>query len=344
MTPLVSILIVNYNGSNVLKNCLKSLKSLTYENWEVILVDNGSQNDEVLKFDKLVKEYEGYFTVRSLHLKNNLGFAGGNNAAYTHAKGKYILLLNNDTTVSPNLLDMMVNRMESDSTIGAMQPKIKLMDKPDYLDNAGMFLNRLGLSEHWGFGERDTDEFDSEKEIFSAKGACLLTLKSLIKDIGLFDETFGSYFEESDFCYRVWMSGHRVIYYPSTFIYHKVGFTSKQMDQIEIMLKATRNRIYSLFKNFSILHLITILLPHILFLFCLSLYYSIKFQFRKAGMILGALSWNLFHLPLLIQTRNHVQSKRKVDDNGFFPIIMKPLNWKQLYTHFKKVEANLDKV
>lgn len=344
MKPLVTIIIVNFNGSSVLGDCFDSLKKLTYKNWELIVVDNGSQKNEITALKSLISGKLSKQKVKTILLSTNIGFAGGNNKALPEAHGKYILLLNNDTTVSSDLLTKMVKKMETDPTIGAMQPKIKLMDTPQYLDNAGAFLNPLGLTEHWGFGEKDSSEFDKEREIFSAKGACLMTRHTLVQEVGLFDDNFGSYFEESDFCYRVWLAGFRVLYFPDTFIFHKVGFTSKQMNQIEIMLKSTRNRIFSLFKNLSLAHLITILLPHVLFLFILMLYYIVRMQHKKAKMIFGAIWWNVTHFQLLLEERDKTQKLRKLPDSAFFSTIMKPLNFKKLFVHFKKVEANLNKL
>lgn len=334
--PLVSIIIVHFNGFSVLKNCLHSLSSLSYKNFEVIVVDNHSSDDSVTE----IKKIKLNFSLKLLELKRNLGFAGGNNAALKVTNGKYLLLLNNDTTVKSDLLDVLVNKMESDSEIGAMQPKIKMMDDTSILDNAGAYLNPLGLTVHWGYGEKDSKEFNKEEKIFSAKGACLITRTDLVNSIGLFDDNFGSYFEESDFCFRVWLSGYKVIYYPKTFILHKVGFTSKKMDQVSVMLVSTRNRIFSLFKNLSTLHLFTVLGLHLLFLVILGLYYLVQLKFRRMWMIYGAIWWNISNISLLLSGRKGVQRLRVVSDDAIFPIIMKPFDLKAMFNHFKKVEAN----
>lgn len=336
--PLVSIIIVNYNGYDVLVPCIKSLQKLDYPNFEIIIVDNGS-DDASIDFIKNLK----IKNVSLIQSTENLGFAGGNNLALTKAKGEYLLLLNNDTVVPSNLLTALVDKLEQDPTIGALQPKIKFMDDPKRLDNAGAFLNRLGLTVHWGFGEIDRDEFDHEAEIFSAKGACLLTRSSLVKHIGLFDDHFGSYFEESDFCWRVWLAGFRVIYYPKVSILHKVGFTSEKMDTVFVMLHSTKNRIFSLFKNLSFVNLFLIFLPHLAFLCMLGTYYLIKLQPKKAWMLFGAIWWNITHAGLLSKERKATQRLRTVSDTSLTNKIMRPLDIPALFRHFKKVEANLDR-
>jgi hypothetical protein len=240
-------------------------------------------------------------------------------------------------------LSVLVDKLESDKTIGALQPKIKFMDHPEILDNAGAYLNVLGLTTHWGFGEKDRAEFDQEKEIFSAKGACLMTRMDIVNKVGLFDDNFGSYFEESDFCWRVWLSGYRVIYYPAVSILHKVGFTSEKMDTVVVMLHSTKNRIFSLYKNLSLINLFRIFIPHLFFLNMLGLYYFVKLQFNKSWMIYGAIWWNFSHIGLLVQERLKTQRLRVRSDRKLFAIIMKPLDIPALFSHFKKVEANLDR-
>src|SRR5688572_5204665 len=134
MASLVSIIIVNYNGEKVLEDCLKSTEKISYPKVEIILVDNGSTDESL----NIVSRYK---KVKLIKNDLNLGFAPANNQGDKIAKGEYILLLNNDTKVPANFLAPMIEKMELDSTIGAMQPKIYLIDQSDRLDNAGSFLN-----------------------------------------------------------------------------------------------------------------------------------------------------------------------------------------------------------
>lgn len=329
--PLVSIIIVNWNGKAVLPDCLNSLAKIDYPNYEVIMVDNGSTDESLAFVDKNIA------VVRN---KTNVGFAKANNQGVKIAKGKYILLLNNDTKVTAKFLTTMVDRMEKDLKIGAMQPKIFLMDYKKLLDNAGSFLNTIGFSEHWGYGEKDSNEFDQEREIFAAKGACLLTRHKLVDEIGLFDSDFHSYYEESDFCWRVWMAGLKVIYYPKAYIYHKVGFTSKRMSQIDINYYSLRNRMAAMFKNFEALNLLKYLVPHLFLLSGLGFYYLIRLQLSKAYMVFKAIAWALWKLPELSAKRREVQTKRVKRDKEILPIIMHKTDWGHLFSHFQKVEQN----
>lgn len=335
--PLVSIIIVNWNGSVVFKNCLDSLKNLTYKNWEVIVVDNGSSDGS----EDLVKNvYIPKARYKLIKNRNNIGFAPANNQGLKLAKGKYILLLNNDTKVKKNSLSLMVEKMEKEKQIGAMQPKIHMMDTPERLDNCGSFLTWTGFLYHWGFGKKNSAEFNTEKLIHTAKGACMLIRKEVVDRVKLFDDDFVSYFEESDLCSRIWLSGSQVVYYPKPEIYHKVGFTSKKLIATEVNYHSLKNRILSYIKSFGLRGLITILVPHILMLMLLALIYLIKFEFSKFAMVAKAMWWNIINISKTMTKRKQIQKLRLVSDKDIFDKVM--IGWKvnDMINHFFLVEKN----
>jgi GT2 family glycosyltransferase len=326
--PLVSIIIVNWNGGKIFDDCLKSLNKIDYPNWELIIVDNGSRDGS-----------EKYAQIKN---KTNKGFAPANNQAIKKTNGKYILLLNNDTLLERNFLTKLVERMESDHTIGVIQPKIIMMDKRGYLDNAGSFFTKIGFLEHWGFGQKDGREFSKEAEIFSAKGACMLIQKNIINEIGLFDNDFFSYFEESDFCWRVWLSGWRVIFYPEAKIYHKVGFTVKRLDVSNINYHYYKNRICSLIKNLDTSNLLLIMPVHLTISIAIGLIFLFKGKFGNFALILRAIFWNMANLPNTLKKRKRVQSKRKIGDKEMFTKLSRPVNMSKFYKDFKRVEKDID--
>lgn len=329
--PLVSIIIVNWNGGEVLRQCLTSLSKIDYPSWELVLVDNGSMDgsEKIASNLKLIKN------------KTNLGFAKANNQGYKVARGKYILLLNNDTRVKKDFLTRIVARMEEDHKIGVIQPKIFLMDKPGYLDNAGSFLTKIGFLQHWGFGQRDGKEFSKEREIFSAKGACMLIRREVIQKVGLFDNDFFSYFEESDFCWRVWMAGYKVIFYPEAVIYHKLGFTIRRLNVSKLNYHYYKNRICSLIKNLETRNLLLILLPHLLISEFLFLLFFLRGQINYSFMIKKALLWNLWNLPKTLKKRSKIQNMRKLNDRELFRIIVRPINFGKFFGDFKRIEEDL---
>lgn len=335
--PLVSMIVINFNGGEVWKDCLRTLEKISYPNWELILIDNGSADGS----DHLVEDFKlGLKNYIFIHNEINLGFAYPNNQGFEKSKGKYILLLNNDTKVPPDFLTKMVIRMEKDPGIGAMQPKILLSDMEGYLDNAGTFINKLGLLDHWGFMKEDSKEYNRARNIFSAKGACLLTRRDIIQKIGLFDNDYFAYFEESDFCWRVWLSGYRVYYFPETYIFHKLGHTSKKIESTFVNYHSIKNRIASLIKNLNGVNLFLILVPHLILINLLGIYYLFTFQFKKFRMIAKSLYWNIKNLKHTLTKRKNIQKWRKISDSKLFELVGSPLSLKELFKHFLKVEKN----
>lgn len=334
-SPLVSIIVVNWNGAKVLKNCLESISKIEYRNWELVVVDNGST-------DQSNKLYESLKLKNKKIIKNekNLGYAKANNQGFRKASGKYILLLNNDTKVKKDFLTILVSYLEKNPEVGVVQPKIALMDNPQLLDNSGAFLTSTGFLEHWGYMAKDSEEFNQTTQVFSTKGACMLIRKELVEKIGLFDEDFGSYFEETDFCWRVWLTGRRVIFYPKTKIYHKVGFSSKKQDQYFVNYHSNKNRFASLIKNLELSNLITIGGFHLFLNLTLSVYYLLKLQFNKSLMIWKAVGWNILNINTTLNKRFKIQKLRRKKDEEIFPIIMHKTDWNQMFNHFAKVEAN----
>lgn len=332
--PLVSIIIVNWNGGEVFRQCLESLSKIDYPNWELIVVDNGS-TDGSEKYIKLIE------LTKLIKNQSNLGFASANNQGYEKTKGKYILLLNNDTNVKPDFLTKLVERIEMEKEIGVIQPKIYMMDDPERLDNAGSFLTRIGFLEHWGFGEKDGPEFEKEKEIFSAKGACMLIQRKIIEKVGLFDSDFVSYFEESDFCWRVWLAGYKILFYPRARIYHKVGFTIRRLDVINLNFHYYKNRISSLIKNLETINILAILPLHLLVSFGIFLAMLLNGKFKESLIIIKAILWNIIFLPKLLKKRTQIQKMRRVGDRELFKKVLLPVNWNKFYGDFQRVEEDL---
>lgn len=337
--PLVSIIIVNWNGGEVFKECLQSLSGIDYAKWELIVVDNGSTDGS----EKLPTTYKKIPSSKLIVNSSNLGFAVANNQGSQQAAGKYILLLNNDTKIMPNFLAKMVDRIESDPNLGVIQPKILIMDKPDYLDNAGSFFTRIGFLHHWGFMQKDGPEFDREREIFSAKGACMLIRKKVVDRVGLFDKDYFSYFEESDFCWRVWLAGYKVLYYPQAVIYHKVGFTIKRLNVLKINYHYYKNRVCSLIKNLDSRNFFITMTLHLIISLGIAGVFLLRFKFESSLMIIKAIWWNVIHLNDTLQKRKIVQNERKVSDGILWEDLSYPINWMQYWRDFRRVEKDMNK-
>lgn len=324
--PNVSIIILTYgNGLPHVKKCLDSLAKITYHNFEIILVDNASTDNTV----EIIQKSK----VKIIRNKKNLGFCIGNNQAAKIARGKYILFLNNDTVVTPNFLTILVSELENDKSIGVVQPKIRQLIKKDKLDACCSFLTSTGFLYHYGYSQKQSDKkYNKRLFMYSAKGACFLTRKNLMKEIGLFDDDYFAYFEDTDFCHRVWLAGYKVIYEPRAEIFH-LGEPDKEVSPI-IQFHSYKNRITTYIKNLENKTLFAILPFHILICLAISLMYLVKGKFLYSCAIISAILWNLIHFKKILSKRKFVQKKiRVMEDNILLPEIKKDVKI-SYYKHF----------
>lgn len=226
MKKSVSIIILNYNKNQVTLDCLKSLKNQTYKNFEILLVDNGSKYNTFLELKRELKQFKENLEILLIRIKVNLYFTGGNNKALKIVQGKYICLLNNDTIVSPDFIEKMVDFLEENSDAGMISPKIKVYKNKNYIWYAGAHINlrKASVSEL-----RGSYEFDPQNQKYNeaaltdyAAGTALFLKKEVLDKIGLLDEIFFMYFEEADWNLRAKKKGYKIYYVPTTIIYHKV--------------------------------------------------------------------------------------------------------------------------
>lgn len=225
--PKVTIIILNWNGIEDTAECLESLKYITYPNYEILLVDNGSTDESLPFFDKHYKE------VNLIKNEKNLGFAEGNNVGIRRAIEKgtdFILMLNNDTVVDPLFLDELVNVLISDERIGIVGPTIYYYDKKSKVQFAGAMVQwNKGKSDVLRFGELDDGEtlYDIT-EVDYVSGCALLARSELFNNIGYLNKDYFAYWEETDWCTRVKKASYRILYVPSSKIWHKGGKTSNK--------------------------------------------------------------------------------------------------------------------
>lgn len=322
MKGLVSIIIVNWNGVRWLKMCLPSLSRQTYKPVEIILVDNASNDDSVGWTSR------HYPQVKILKNKENLGFSQANNVGFTAARGTYVLFLNNDTRVKPDFLTRAVEAIGRSEDIAGAQCKLLLMDEPDKLDAAGAFMTPTGFLFHWGFGHKDSKKYDDTKYLYTTKGAAMIFKMDVLKKVAIhdaiFDPTYFAYFEESDLCHRIWLTGKKLVYAPKSVIYHKMGGTSGGMDNAFIQYHSFKNRIRTYLKNLGTGSLMAMLPIHIVLCEFFSLVSFLKGKFALGFAIQRAMGWNLLVIADSMKQRRHVQTRiRKVRDSDIFPFIMR---------------------
>lgn len=218
--PRVSIIILNWNGLDDTLECLESLTRITYPNYEVIVVDNGSEGNDV---EVLQARFGGY--VQMIVNDKNYGFSEGNNIGMRHAlqaEVEYILLLNNDTTVAPDFLSELVKVGESDSAIGLLGPKAYFYHEPDVIWFAGGKISLLSRTSNRGYRQVDRGQYDKVDNVDFISGSCMLIKRRALESVGLLDAAYFFAFEDVDLSLRSLRAGFRNVFVPSSRIWHKV--------------------------------------------------------------------------------------------------------------------------
>jgi GT2 family glycosyltransferase len=251
--PRVAIIILNLNSYEVTRECLLSLRSIDYENFEILLVDNGSRDGSG---EKLAADFPEVKLIRS---DGNLGFPGGNNLAIRESlagSADYLLLLNNDTVVAPDFLSHLVNVAESNPAIGIVDPKILYFEPGDRIWYAGGdYRPGRGLATTRGVHQRDSKKYDTTEEVSFATGCAFLIKTNVVRQIGLLDEVFFLGFEDLDWCIRARAAGFMIYYAPAARVWHKDSYdTKKNWGKPVKDFYSTRNRILLARKYLQIQH------------------------------------------------------------------------------------------
>lgn len=237
----VSVIIVNFNGKRFLQDCLSSLLKQTYAPCEVILVDNASHDGSVA----FVQEHFPH--VKIFTQKENLGFAGGSNAGIREACGEYILTLNNDTIVSPDFIEDLIKPLTNDPSIGMCASKMVFPD--GRINSAGICISRSGAAWDRGGGEPDRGQYDSAEEVFGPCAGAALYRRTMLDEIGLFDEDFFLFMEDVDLAFRARLAGWKCMYVPKARVVHIHGGTAGYKSDISIYY-GNRNLVWYVVKNF----------------------------------------------------------------------------------------------
>ena len=318
MCPLVSVVILNYNGKNFVSHCLKSVLSNVYPNFEVLFVDNGSKDGSVALVEKLFGDDS---RLEILTLGKNMGFALGNNIGIEHCKGAYIMFLNNDTIVEQHYLAELVKVMEEQIAVGAVQSKLLKMDNPKLLDSAGDFVDYFGLTSNRGKGE-NADQYDQLDEIFSARGAAMIVKSTVLKDVGVFDPSFFMIYEDIDLCWRIRLRGYNVLYAPKSIVYHFSEATTRKLNRIFPIFHGTKNWIMLMIKNRETMSLIKFS-PLIYLLGTLTLDILKRRDPESLLARLRAIVWNLRNLPQIWAKRLFIQKILKTTQSTENSLLLK---------------------
>lgn len=256
--PLVSLVVLTYNRASLAVECVASLKKLRYAPVEILVVDNGSTDDSV----RQLKEIEGISVIST---GANLGFAAGMNAGFRAAAGRYVAALNNDVTVSERWLDEAIDIMENDPAIGIVSCRQMSYYDPRLIDSLYSYLHPSLIFFQEGFHGRwaEGNETSQCGRVLGVSGASTIYRKNLLDDMHGFDESFGSYHEESDLCMRAFLAGWKCVYVPTAVVFHRRSESFGRIPGTMFYFQ-TRNRLWFIYK-YSPLWLVVANLGWILF-------------------------------------------------------------------------------
>lgn len=221
--PLVSVVVLNWNGANDTLACLDSLAELTYPNFNVVLVDNGSTDDSLAR----LRAYAAPYSLTLIETGSNLGYAGGNNIGTRHALAcgaDFVLVLNNDTAVAPDLLEQLQESAQRNPDAGVFSARILYFDEPTRVWFDGARWNPASLRLEWpGQGESELSLGTADHDTDYACGAALFFRSAVARQIGLLDESFFLVWEEVDWGFRARKAGWRNLVVPAARVWHKIG-------------------------------------------------------------------------------------------------------------------------
>jgi hypothetical protein len=294
--PKVTVIIINWNGLADTTECLESLRGIAYPNYRTIVVDNGSSGDDV----RLLRERFGD-SIRLIASPDNLGFAGGANLAIREALADgadYVLLLNNDVTVDQQFLDELVRAAEERPDAAALCPKIYFRDRPAVICSTGGRVNPwAGAARQVGRGEEDRGQYEQVEVRDYADGAAMLMRRPALERVGLLDEEYFAYWEETDWCDRAREEGLKSYYVPTARVWHKTARSQAPDSNYYYLYR--RNALLFLRKRKSLLHLLSALA---LYLFVSGPFYIIRHP-TAVRRLAGETRAVLWHLTSLFRAR-----------------------------------------
>lgn len=300
----MSVIIPNWNGKDLLGPCLESLHRQDFDEFETILVDNGSNDGSVSFVQK------NYPQVAIICFKENRGFSVAVNAGIVASDSRYIGLLNNDTEVDPAWLKELVAALDAKPDVGSVASKILFFSDPKTVNSAGDEFSVFGVPYQRRLMRGDGDLFNEPQYVFSACGAAALYRRELFEKVGLFDETFFAYQEDVDLGFRSQLAGYRCLFVPTAIVYHKYHATSSRAPSLWFYLRE-RNKHFVLIKNLSG-KLFLLCLPLVLLQEVFSLFEAVRRGHLAAYCKASRDLWS--YLPHMLRERRRIRKIQTVDD------------------------------
>ena len=306
LPPRASVVVVNYQDRGYLEELFKSLSRQTFQDFEVIFIDNASQDGSLDTVRSLRPECQ------TVEQERNLGFARAANQGARLAAGDLLAFLNTDLKLHPGWLEELIRTAESDHRIAAVASKMFLYNDTGKLNGVGGIMNYLGYTWDRGMFEADRGQYDQPAEVLFASAGAALFRRSAFLEAGGFDERFFMYHEDVDLCWRLWLLGFRVVTAPRAVAFHHFGGSTRDSrGMLWRELMGERHNIRALLKNYQFPNLVRALTGLVL----LPQPWS-----RKLGQLRNLL-WDLWVLPDTLRERRRLRGDG-CEATGIWPTLL----------------------
>lgn len=299
---LASVIVVGYNSRSDLQDCLSSVCSQTLDSYEIIFVDNDS-DDESVEFVQ-----NQFPSVRVIANNTNRWYAGGNNDGLQEARGEYLVILNPDVKVKEDWLEKLIETLRNDKDIGLTTSRIVHFDDRDKLNTCGNLTHLTGLGFCRGL-DKPFDYYDEAHRVGAVSGCSFAMRREIYEKYGGLDESFEHYLEDIDISWRVRLAGYDIIYVPESVVYHKYNFSLPPWK----FYNMERNRYMIILKHLQIRTLFKIL-PALIVTELVIWVYAFLSGTGAVASKLRSWKWLFRNLPLIIRKRRRIQAIRERSD------------------------------
>jgi GT2 family glycosyltransferase len=310
-TALVSsVIVVNWNQADYLKRCLHSLEANAPSGTEVIVVDNASSDGSPEMATRL------FPCVRLIESDRNMGWVGGVHEGVRHSRGQVLMLLNNDTEIAPGCIEAVLDEFERRPEVAVVGCRVFDLHERQLEREAGMSIDRFGFM--IPFRDRK-----AELPPFYVSGTGLAVRRSVVEELGLFDERYEVYAEDIDLCWRYRLAGKNVTVAEKAIVYHAIGgtieggvkaFSQRYKSSERRVYLRERNALATMLKNYSSASLLYVLPAYLLLLVGEVLLSIVTLQLSWGAQCLRALAWNMRNIARTLELRASVQATRRIRD------------------------------
>ena len=325
-SPRVSAIVVNWNGGEMLDECLASLFAQTWQNLEIVVVDNASRDGSL---ERVAARYgDRLVCVRN---DRNEGFARGNNLGFAKATGEWLFLLNNDAIAEPEAITALMEFVKGRDDVGSLACRIHRREEPNVFDSAGLLIYPDGVGRPRGWQEKDLGQFDRPDQVVAPHGCACAYRRTMLDDTGGFDEIYFCYLEDLDLGMRAQLAGWKCWYVPTAKVLHHKSATAGNYSKFKAY-HVERNRIWNAIKLLP--RFILVMSP----LFSLNRYlmqaYAAKTHSGLSADFVKEYSWlylvwlmlraytaALWRLPRMLRERRRLSQRRRITTREWYDLI-----------------------